>query len=266
MTPSKLTIMKQYQCCGLAFVLLWGFSMVSPARAQQPATQADMTQAQSDIQTLKTVTDQLRDQIKALTQSLADKETALNLSISQTPSAGTVVAFAGDAANVPSGWHLCDGAETSTDSKPFNSVNFPALWSAIGPANGGDATLKTFHLPDYRGYFLRGVDTGQGRDSDATTPGGRSASAAGGNAGDAVGSVEPDMFKSHVHEINDPGHFHPMSDFLSNTGGPQIAGGAGWWAHSGKTEAATTGITILAKGGSETRPKNVSVNWIIKLK
>ena len=263
--------MKQYQRCRLVVLFFLVFGVVSPAHAQQFAAQADMTQAQTDIQTLKTVTDQLRDQIRALTQSLADKETALNLSISQTPPAGTVVAFAGDAANVPRGWHLCDGADTNTDGKPFNNINFLALWSAIGTANGGDAALKTFHLPDYRGYFLRGVDAGQGRDSNATMQGGRVAASAGGNAGDAVGSTQGDAtkrpsipFKTDV-QGNHHHNYDRIQEVISNGNG-----GTYFWLVKPLVAAPTSdegahSHTITDGGDAETRPKNVSVNWIIKL-
>jgi hypothetical protein len=51
-------------------------------------------------------------------------------------------------------------------------------------------------LPDMRGVFLRGVDGGRGQDPDT---GSRSASFSGGNAADAVGSYQADMFASHSH-------------------------------------------------------------------
>lgn len=62
---------------------------------------------------------------------------------------GTVVAFAGVMA--PDGWLLCDGRTVSR-------TEFSRLFEAIGLAYGIGDGPDTFSLPDYRGYFLRGVD------------------------------------------------------------------------------------------------------------
>lgn len=61
---------------------------------------------------------------------------------------GTVIAFAG--ASAPEGWALCNGAL-------LNRTTNAALYAAIGVAHGNGDGSTTFHLPDYRGSFLRGV-------------------------------------------------------------------------------------------------------------
>lgn len=113
---------------------------------------------------------------------------------------GAVVAFAGGTA--PEGWLLCDGSAVSR-------TQYASLFAAIGTAHGSGDGATTFQLPDYRGRFLRGVDDGQKRDPDALT---RTAAAPGGNAGDAVGSLEDDAFASHTHGVTDPGHQHGVLD------------------------------------------------------
>lgn len=150
--------------------------------------------------------------------------------------AGTIVPFAGSTA--PEGWALCDGSTVSRST-------YASLYSALGDAWGNGDGSTTFHLPDLRGRFLRGVDGGAGNDPDA---GSRTAANAGGNSGDAVGSVQDDDFKSHTHTT---------------------AVGA----YSGKVNDATNGLendyensTVTGStGGNETRPKNANVNYIIKL-
>jgi microcystin-dependent protein len=75
---------------------------------------------------------------------------------------------------------LCNGAEVSR-------TTYKALFDVLGTAHGQGNGSTTFNLPDLRGRFLRGVDNGVGRDPDR---GLRVAANTGGNAGDAVGSVQ----------------------------------------------------------------------------
>jgi len=173
--------------------------------------------------------------------------------------AGTIVAFAGRTA--PAGWLLCDGAAVSR-------TDYATLFNAIGINFGGGDGINTFNLPDSRGRFLRGADNGAGRDPDAAS---RTASNAGGSVGDSVGTLQSEQFASHRHTINDPGHTHGMATPNGTTGVRETAGTlAGGWDYGDQVSSAapvttnTTGITEAAAGGNETRPKNVSVNYIIK--
>jgi len=169
---------------------------------------------------------------------------------------GTIVAFGGTVDRVPEGWLPCDG-------RVLTRAMYSGLFDAIGTAHGGDGTR--FNLPDLRGRFLRGVDGEAGRDPDRMT---RTAANMGGNAGDAVGSVEPGSVQSHSHGVNDPGHRHRIG-WCSGApaAGEEVferqardCGGI-----SPHTLVSTTGISIQSAGGAETRPVNVSVNYIIKL-
>jgi microcystin-dependent protein len=177
---------------------------------------------------------------------------------------GTVIAYAGPIATIPSGWLLCDGSPLS------RTTTYAQLYAAIGTVSGGGDNVTTFNLPDYRGRFLRGVDdpdgpggtVAAGRDADAA---GRQAANANGNTGALVGTVQADQLKSHSHGITDPGHAHGLSIYITYTG--QVpAANASTGTYSGKqnTDVATTGITIDSTGGSETRPANAYVNYIIK--
>jgi microcystin-dependent protein len=175
---------------------------------------------------------------------------------------GTVVAYAGPV--VPSGWLLCDGSAVSR-------TQYANLFSAMGTSSGSGDGATTFNLPDYRGRFLRGVDADAGIDPDRNT---RTAASAGGNVGDLVGSLETGAFASHTHTISDPGHTHPNPGtgwYVLHTPNSSlvqysIQTGTGLGALDGTaTNSAMTGITQTnAYGGSETRPINVYVNYIIK--
>jgi hypothetical protein len=70
----------------------------------------------------------------------------------------------------------------------------------------------------------------------------------GGNTGNSVGSVQPDEFKAHVHSYTryNSVHQRQVLNMYEN-----------FWAN---TSTDNTGST----GGSETRPVNAYVNWIIK--
>lgn len=151
--------------------------------------------------------------------------------------AGTIVPYGGS--SVPDGWLPCDGTELDS-TKP----EYAELFAAIGVAHGGSATSGMFNLPDLRGRFLRGWDNGAGVDPDAAT---RVAAAAGANEGDAVGSVQGDMVGAHNHAALQQS---PVNFYAGNLGSgfSQIVPGL-------------TGST----GGSETRPTNVAVSYIIKL-
>jgi len=177
-----------------------------------------------------------------VTWSSGQKLTAADLNASfaavQTPP-GAVIAFAGPV--IPEGWLLCDGRLVSR-------ATYSALYAAIGTVSGAGDGASTFNLPDYRGMFLRGVDGTAGADPDAKY---RTAGAPGGLQGNAVGTLEADQFVSHTHVIQGP------NQWLANSGSPGPYGISNGF--TGHATAATD-----AAGGSETRPKNVAVNYIMK--
>jgi microcystin-dependent protein len=113
--------------------------------------------------------------------------------------------------------------------------------------------INTFNLPDYRGRFLRGVDGTAGRDLDAAS---RSTASPGGNSGDMVGSVQGDQLTSHGHSV---------SLGYNSVAGNQYPFIAAIWSGelSHVVEPPSDNYVGFA-GGSETRPKNVNVNYIIK--
>lgn len=165
---------------------------------------------------------------------------------------GAVIAFAGT--TPPPGWLLCDGSAV-------DRALYAELFAVIGSAHGEGDQITTFNLPDYRGRFLRGTDGGAGRDPDASS---RTSMATGGAAGDAVGSVQDGALATHGHGVSDPGHTHTLGG--DSTGGWNWGNAQTSDRHSGdlSTTRAFTGITVQSTGGSETRPTNASVSYIIK--
>jgi microcystin-dependent protein len=157
--------------------------------------------------------------------------------------AGVMMAFAGPKTKIPAGWLLCDGT-------PVSRTTYADLFNAIGTSWGSGDNTTTFNLPSTQGQFLRGVSDGSGLDPDAAN---RTATRTGGNTGDNVGSIEADMLRSHTHTEN---YWDVHSASLGGNEQDQ-AGGVENRAFNKLTDSGTT-------GGSETRPKNVNVYYIIK--
>jgi microcystin-dependent protein len=155
---------------------------------------------------------------------------------------GTVLPFAGTV-GVP-GYLYCDGL-------PYSRTTYANLFATIGTTWGAGDGSTTFNVPNFQNMFLRGVGT-QG-----------------------LGVEEADSFKSHTHTANvtDPGHNHQTALVAgSNTGygrGTSISGIGGFsflTDLSTLTQTKTTGVTVAndATGGTETRPVNKRVYYIIK--
>jgi microcystin-dependent protein len=156
---------------------------------------------------------------------------------------GTIQAFGGSLARLPAGWLPCDGSVQTSNS-------YPRLFAAIGTAWGGGyangVKLGDFNLPDLRGQFLRGVSSASTTDPDVSA---RIARQPDGNAGNEVGSYQADAFRSHRHTETryiDEG----LTANRATPSGDDV----------GSLETVNTGAT----GGSETRPINAYVNYIIK--
>ncbi len=150
---------------------------------------------------------------------------------------GSIMPFAGPVSKVPVGWMICDGA-------PVSRSTYSDLFNVIDSSWGNGDGSTTFNLPDLRGTFLRGVDGGSGKDPDAGTrinPNGIT--------GDAVGSFQIDELKSHLH----------YSSTTNGYGGGYETGFGAAGIDYGVQAPPTTSF-----GGSETRPKNAAVNFIIK--
>ena len=156
-------------------------------------------------------------------------------------------------ATIPSGWQRCDGSNITEG--PFASLNTPDL-------NG-------------ERYFLRGGD-----DSTVTT-------------------TENDMVQDHTHDVDDPGHSHSTGSAGAKSTGLDVAeydknvgaksednlygrcfetqgyGCYHWYydtasSHSHTVNRADSGINVGSVSssynkGSETRPKNMAVIYIMRI-
>lgn len=149
---------------------------------------------------------------------------------------GSVVAYAGT--STPSGYLFCDGSAVSR-------TTYADLFAAIGTSWGNGDGLTTFNVPDLQNMFLRG------------------------SGSSAVGVYESDDFKSHNHSanVNDPGHNHRVTNYAGiDQTYPRVSAQVQSGECGTLTSTSTTGITVSigSSGGTETRPVNKRVYYIIK--
>lgn len=163
--------------------------------------------------------------------------------------ASTGVAMPGGQADSPlnhmesQGWMLCDG-------RPLNAQSYPELYAVLGSLYGkiGSGAQLEFIIPNYRGLFLRGLDAGAGMDPDADTR----QDPTGNNDANVVGSIQCDALQDHTHTYD-----------ITNPAAISQAGSA---AGTSVTSKPTSPPEVPARTATETRPKNVAVNYIIKFR
>jgi hypothetical protein len=153
------------------------------------------------------------------------------------------------------GWALCDGA-------PYDREKYASLFKG----------LRRPTLPDYRGLFLRGLDP------DGTVDPDRKALGDGG-----IYSYQADALGSHQHPVTVSGGNHDhgytwtypkletSDDDASNNTDNYFGRGSLRTTENGTTKPSgdltMTGNSGSNKGhGSDTRPRNRAVNYLIKLR
>lgn len=162
---------------------------------------------------------------------------------------GAVIAWAG--ATIPEGWLLCDG-------RSLSAVELPELAAALGSTYGASEP-GTFYLPDYRGMFLRGADHGAAQDPDRD---GRTPQRAGAAEGDRVGSVQEDAVGRHEHEIFDDEHWVQIGVQRQLLGNQVMVLKVSNYMGLGVRPAPSASTS--GAGQTESRPRNVAVDFIIK--
>lgn len=143
------------------------------------------------------------------------------------------------------GWMLADGRYLDTAAYP---ELFAVIGFLYGQQSGGSGILR-FRLPDYRGLFLRGADAGSGMDPDAAQ---RMNPLGSGGADSGVGSLQCDAFQEHKHGYT-----------VTQPAAPSTTGNA---AGTSTLSQETSGAISPARVTTETRPKNISVNYVIKFR
>lgn len=195
--------------------------------------------------------------------TVAYNGTNFELTIGTTPAAiavGSVMAW--PLSTVPTGWLEADGSAVSR-------TTYSALFAAYGTAYGAGDGSTTFNLPNYKDYFLRGFDASGTNASSRTDRGD-------GTIGANVGTKQGDDYKQHNHTFTgDPvvDHTHTVDvPNASTSAGGSFAyllsnNNAGTHTFTSSSAGGHTPSGTIsnapATGGTETRPKNITVKWII---
>jgi microcystin-dependent protein len=115
------------------------------------------------------------------------------------------------------------------DGAAVSRTTYATLFGLIGTTYGAGNGTTTFNVPDLRGEFIRGYDHGRGVDTAR-----------------AFASAQSGAIESHTHTV-------PFSD--GGGGGQCIENAAG---------TAISTVTSGATGGTETRPRNIALMYVIK--
>jgi hypothetical protein len=203
-------------------------------------------------------------EVPRLAQLVEEAKVASTVAAHRSVPPGTVIAFAGS--TVPDGWLLCDG-------RPVNRSDYPELFQVISSLYGRGSSEQQFRLPDYRGVFLRGVDGGAGIDQ---------------NLADRRPPSELSKQLGYLGSFQGFATARPSRPFKTDVAGRHSHGGGslvmsdGQWTASGMDNhgpdetnlrkrlpiepSGEHSHTITEGGDQETRPVNVTVNYIIKAK
>ena len=115
---------------------------------------------------------------------------------------GNYIDVAGD--DPPDGALVCDGAAYSREV-------YDELFAVIGTTYGAGNGTTTFNVPDWRGYGIKCVDDGAGRDLAASSR----TNAGGGRTGDKNGTVQGNMTArpNAAFYTSDDTHYHKYNSF-----------------------------------------------------
>ena len=120
---------------------------------------------------------------------------------------------------------------TESDWLNGNSLNSGYFSSGNG--------VSTFRIPDLRGLFIRGLDSGRGIDLDRNSSTFKD------------GSFQVDTLKKHKHSVTD---VHPYGGFSDLGGGFDGGGNRFKWRNVDTNEV----------GSYETRPQNIALTPYIR--
>ena len=167
---------------------------------------------------------------------------------------GTILTFG--ASTPPSGFLECNGSAISRST-------YASLFSILSTTHGAGDGSSTFNIPDLRGQFVRGWDNSAGVDASRT-----------------FGSTQTDQNKNHTHTTDSVtltggirkisegfGSYGSASGVFTKTadGTNTITGSSSTSPVGGVDFDGTHSHTISSSGGgTEARPKNVALMYIIK--
>ncbi|UYV13541.1 MAG: hypothetical protein NCW75_04470 [Phycisphaera sp.] len=136
-------------------------------------------------------------------------------------------------------WQVCDGSTVK---------NSKELWFVLQPYQEDGLTEESefLKLPDFRGYFLRGLDQTRRVDLERRV----------------LGESQSASLENHVHELDlsawetDGHHFQPISGKSDNSKTPPVIA---------SLKVFKTNMDDEDEAKKETRPANYAVHWVMKI-
>jgi microcystin-dependent protein len=162
----------------------------------------------------------------------------------------------------------CNGAAVSR-------TTYAALFSAIG-TTWGSTSGSNFKVPDLRGEFVRGFDNGRGIDSGRSFAASQGSQYGQHNHGGSVSGNTGNDTHTHTTKLDNNRVFGYKQTGTNTDGETSPYGNPGnipGWSISGNltssdTHSHSVSLSIANSGGtgnsSETRPRNISMIYIIK--
>ena len=171
-------------------------------------------------------------------------------------------------ATVPSGYLECNGAAVSR-------TTYAALFAINGTNYGTGNGSSTFNLPDLRGEFVRGLDNGRGADSGRSIASSQGASNASHNHSISLsGTTSTKSLTGSVQRISETfnnsgsttGVFSKQTGFGANfTPGAPDVNDTGAFSIDASHNHTFSASGTSGSQGSEARPRNVAMMYIIKV-
>jgi len=170
--------------------------------------------------------------------------------VSQGASAPSFVQFTGvvvmyGAATAPTGWLLCDGSAVSR-------TTYARLFAIISTTFGTGDGSTTFNLPDFRGIFPAGAGS-QTISSITYTR--------------TLGTKQGDTMQGHYHSYevySQPGSTSSTDNYIQNNTSPGLGPYSGSPGRAAIKSPVTDSTNGTPRTGSETRPANLGITFIIK--
>lgn len=145
------------------------------------------------------------------------------------------------------GWKLLSGQPMEKNWDLYR------LLETEGLLKNGKYSLLKDNLPDARGMFIRGINNG--RSATEGDPAGET----------AVGRYQDDTLKSHDHQLSFLDKTEGIVGFHTTSGAGDPHQQRITWGDRQPYGGAIANIIVLPRGGTETRPKNISLYIYIKV-
>jgi len=172
---------------------------------------------------------------------------------------GIILLWSGSVASIPSGWVLCNGANSTPDLRDRFVVGAGSSYAVNATGGANTVTLDATMIPSHTHSI-----TATGSSGNASTDHVHSLSASGTTSGhsndhthfgttSAVSNDHTHSFSgtssgqsnTHTHAVSDPGHAHTIDPAYYGASFPNgFTGGGGAGQTYGATQSATTGISV----------------------